>query len=141
MNWHICHKRKLLFLFVFSTYLHVFLLKFQAGELVGCGIKFCIQRALPLEIWVKKQTYMSKIRAKKVVLFYDKYVSSTIMVDSFYWNYIGSWIPTHRILLLARFLIRPILDPKFPLMRINKDGFSVQCYNCYLHDLNPSRSK
>ena len=29
MNWHICHKRKLIFLFVFSTYLHVFLLKFQ----------------------------------------------------------------------------------------------------------------
>ena len=31
-------------LFVFSTYLPVFLLKFRLGELIGCGIKFCIQR-------------------------------------------------------------------------------------------------
>ena len=36
--------KKLLFLFVFSTYLPVFLLKFRSGELVGCRIKFCIQR-------------------------------------------------------------------------------------------------
>ena len=36
--------KKLLFLFVFFTYLLVFLLKFRSGELVGCGIKFCIQR-------------------------------------------------------------------------------------------------
>ena len=32
-------EKKLLFLFVFLTYLPVFLLKFQLGELVGCGIK------------------------------------------------------------------------------------------------------
>ena len=31
-------------MFVFSTYLPVFLLKFRSGELVGCGIKFHIQR-------------------------------------------------------------------------------------------------
>ena len=30
--------KKLLFLFVFSTYLPVFLLKFRSRELVGCGI-------------------------------------------------------------------------------------------------------
>ena len=30
--------------FVFFTYLPVFLLKFLLGELVGCEIKFCIQR-------------------------------------------------------------------------------------------------
>ena len=36
--------KKLLFLFVFLTYLLVFLLKFRSGELVGCGIKFQIQR-------------------------------------------------------------------------------------------------
>ena len=36
--------KKLLFVFVFSTYLPVFLLKFRSGELVGCGIWFCIQR-------------------------------------------------------------------------------------------------
>ena len=145
-------------MFVFSTYLIVFLLKFRSGELVGCGIwfriqwvptlhtfdgprypknkkyikkmwwwchhhvfssiscfwgsgvcqkyavwvlfgcgiKFCIQRALLIEIWVKTQWDMSKIRTKKVVLFNDKYVNSTIMVDLFYWNSIGSWIPNHK---------------------------------------------
>ena len=36
--------KKLLFLFVFLTYLPVFLLKFRSGELVGCRIKFHIQR-------------------------------------------------------------------------------------------------
>ena len=36
--------QKLLFLFVFLTYLPVFLLKFRSGELVGCGIKLRIQR-------------------------------------------------------------------------------------------------
>ena len=70
----------------------------------------------PIKIWVKTQRDMSKIWTKKVVFSYDKYVNSTIMVDSFYWNSIGSWIPTHKNLLLARFLIRPILYPKFPLM-------------------------
>ena len=37
--------------------------------LVGCGIKFRIQRALLLRIWVKKQGDMSKIRTQKVVFF------------------------------------------------------------------------
>ena len=114
-------KKKTIFLFVFSTYLPVFLLKFRSRHhhhvfsgisyfwgsrvrqkhavwvLVGCGIKFRIQRALPLEIWVKTQGYMLKIQTNKVVFFYDKYFNSTIMVDSFYWNSIGSWIPTHKI--------------------------------------------
>ena len=35
--------KKLLFFFVFSTYRPLFLLKFRAGWLVGCEIKFCIQ--------------------------------------------------------------------------------------------------
>ena len=153
--------KKTTFLFVFSTYISLFLLKFRSGELVecgikikfyiqrvptqhtfdktrypknkkylkicdddiiimffsgiscfwgsgvyqkyavwvlvGCGIKFLIQWALPLKIWVKAQGDMSKIWTKKVVFFYEKYVNSTIMVDSFYWNSIGSWIPTHKI--------------------------------------------
>ena len=36
--------KKTTFLFVFSTYLPVFLLKFQSRELVGCEIKFRIQQ-------------------------------------------------------------------------------------------------
>ena len=35
--------KKILFLFLFSTYIPLFLLKFWSRELVGCGIKFCIQ--------------------------------------------------------------------------------------------------
>ena len=38
-------KKNTTFLFVFSKYLFVFLLKFRSGELVGCGIKFRIQPA------------------------------------------------------------------------------------------------
>ena len=124
-------RKKLLFVFVFSTYLPVFLLKFRSGELIGCviwfriqrvptlhtfdgprspknkkymknvmmmssshfsaisyfwgswvyqkcvvwvlvgwGIKFHIQQALPIEIWVKTQWDMSKIRTQKVVVFF-----------------------------------------------------------------------
>ena len=37
--------------------------------LVGCRIKFRIQRALLIEIWVKTQGDMSKIRTQKVVFF------------------------------------------------------------------------
>ena len=118
-------RKKLPFVFVFSTYIPMFLLKFQARELfgcgiyctsneyphcilfkdpttpkirntwekyavcgiyyfwgsgvyqkyavwvlVGCGIKFCIQWALSIEIWVKTQGDMSKIRTQKVVFFF-----------------------------------------------------------------------
>ena len=112
--------KKLLFLFIFLTYLPLFLLKFRVRKLVGCRIKFYIQRvptlhtfngphypknkkylkkmfssfwgsevhqkyavwvlvgcgikfriqwALPIEIWVKTQGDMSKIQTKKVVFF------------------------------------------------------------------------
>ena len=37
-------KKKTTFLFVFLTYLPVFLLKFRSGELIGCVILFRIQR-------------------------------------------------------------------------------------------------
>ena len=37
-------KQKTTFLFVFLTYLPVFLLKFWSRELIGCRIKICIQR-------------------------------------------------------------------------------------------------
>ena len=41
--------------------------KYAVWVLVGCGIKFRIQRALPIEIWVKTQGDMLKIRTQKVV--------------------------------------------------------------------------
>ena len=37
-------KKKTIFLFIFSTYILMILLKFWLGELVGCRTKFCIQR-------------------------------------------------------------------------------------------------
>ena len=46
-------RKKLLFVFIFSIYLHVFLLKFWSGELVGCRIKFDIQ-------WVPTQHTFDK---------------------------------------------------------------------------------
>ena len=39
--------------------------KYAVWVLVGCGIKFHIQQALPLEIWVETQGDMLKIRTKK----------------------------------------------------------------------------
>ena len=44
INLAIGIRKKTTFLFVFSTYLPVFLLKFRVGELPGCRIKFHIQR-------------------------------------------------------------------------------------------------
>ena len=43
--------------------------KYGVWVLVGCRIKFCIQQALPLRIWVKTQGDMSKNMNKKVVFF------------------------------------------------------------------------
>ena len=78
--------------------------KYAVWVLIGCGIKLCIQQALRPKLWVKTQEDMSKIRTKKLVFFNDKYVNSTIMVDLFYWNSIGSWIPTHKNLFWHVFL-------------------------------------
>ena len=57
--------KKLFFLFIFSTYLHVFLLKFWVGELLGCKIKFRIQRVPTLHSfdgphYPKNKKYMKK---------------------------------------------------------------------------------
>ena len=78
--------------------------KYVVWVLVGCRIKFHIQWILLIEIWVKTQRDMSEIRTKKVVFFNDKYVNSTIMVDLFYWNSIGSWISTQKNLFWHVFL-------------------------------------
>ena len=45
--------------------------KYAVWVLVECGIKFRIQQALSLEIWVKTQGDMSKIRTKKIVFFFS----------------------------------------------------------------------
>ena len=58
-------KKKTTFLFVFSTYLPLFLLKFQAGELVGCGIQFHIQRVPKLHSFDGSLYPKNKKRLKK----------------------------------------------------------------------------
>ena len=57
--------KKLLFLFVFSTYIPMCLLKFLLGELPRCGIKFCIQRVSTLytfdkPLYPKNKKYLKK---------------------------------------------------------------------------------
>ena len=52
-------------MFVFLTYLILFLLKFRSGELVGCGIKFYIQRVPTLHTfdgprYPKNKKYLKK---------------------------------------------------------------------------------
>ena len=178
MNWHICHKKKLLFCSYFlhislcfysnfdwesllnenfdsasNEYPHSILLidfatpktrntwnnvmmtssscfsiisyfwgsrvqqKYEMWVLVGCGIKLHIQRALPIEIWVKTQGDMSKIQTKKVVFFmipipkfilkkclrpiwYFKF--KEISLDNIWWH--GIWIKVKRPILSWNFL-------------------------------------
>ena len=44
--------------------------KYVVWVVLGCGIKLRIQGALLIEIWVKTQGDMSKIRTQKVVFFF-----------------------------------------------------------------------
>ena len=43
--------------------------KYAVWVIVGYGIKFCIQKSLPLKIWAKTHGEMSKIWTQKVVFF------------------------------------------------------------------------
>ena len=170
-------RKKLLFVFIFSTYLPVFLLNFSLREIVWCviwlciqqyphfiiltdrstpktrktwknmmmissshfsgiscfwgrgvrqkyavwvligyEIKLCIQQTLLLGILVKTQGDMSKIQTKE---------SSFVLWQICQFNHYG-WLILLKFywflncnsqnLLLVYFLIRPISDPKFPLI-------------------------
>ena len=66
--------KKLLFLFVFLTYLLMFLFKFRSRELVGCGIKFCIQRVPTLHTfdgprYPKNKKYLKKCDDDVIITF------------------------------------------------------------------------
>ena len=69
-------KKKTIVLFVFSTYLPVFLLKFRSGELVGYGIKFRIQ-LVPTQHtfegphYPKKKKYLEKRDDDIVITFFS----------------------------------------------------------------------
>ena len=72
-------RKKLLFVFVFSTYLPVFLLKFQSGELVGCRIKFRIQRVPTRHTfdgprYPKKKKYLKKHDDDVIITFFQAFL-------------------------------------------------------------------
>ena len=72
-------KKKLLFSFVFSTYLPAFLLKFQLEELVGCGIKFLIQRVptwhnFHRPRYPKNKKYLKKHDNDVIIMFYKVFL-------------------------------------------------------------------
>ena len=79
MNWHIFHKRKLLFLFVFLPYLLMFLVKFKVGELIGCGIKLHIQWVPTLHTFYrtrypKNKKYLKKCDDDIIITFFQVFL-------------------------------------------------------------------
>ena len=87
--------KKLLFLFVFSTYLFVYLLKFRLGDLIGCGIKFNIQRVPTLHTidgpyYPKNKKYLKKYDDDIIIMFFQVFlvlgvVGSIKSMSSGYW--------------------------------------------------------
>ena len=75
INLGICIIKKTIFLFVFSTYLPVFLLKFWSRELVGCGIKLHIQQVPTRHTfdgsrYPKKKKYLKKHDDDVIIMFF-----------------------------------------------------------------------
>ena len=64
MNFGI-EEEKTTFVFIFSTYLPGTLLKFRAGERVGCGIQFCIRRVPTLHTFDGTRYLKNKKYPKK----------------------------------------------------------------------------
>ena len=75
INLRIGITKKTTFLFVFSTYLPVFLLKFQSGDLIGCGMKFHIQpgptrHAFDGPCYPKNKKYLKKHDDDVIIKFF-----------------------------------------------------------------------
>ena len=71
--------KKLLFLFVFSTYLIVLLIKFRSAKLVGCGIWFHIQRVPTLHTfevpcYPKNKKYLKKSDDDIIITFFQVFL-------------------------------------------------------------------
>ena len=71
--------KKLLFLFVFSTYLPMSLLKFRVGELIGCRIKFHTQRVPTLHTfdrprYPKNKKYLKKRDDEIIITFFQVFL-------------------------------------------------------------------
>ena len=71
--------KKTTFLFVFLTYPPFFLLKFRSGELVGCEIKFHIQRVPTRHTfdgprYSKKKKYLKKRDDDVIITFFQEFL-------------------------------------------------------------------
>ena len=71
--------KKTTFLFLFSTYLRVFLLKFQEGELIGYGIWFHIQQVPTLHTfdgprYPKNKKYLKKRDDDIIITFFQVFI-------------------------------------------------------------------
>ena len=95
--------KKLLFLFVFSTYLSVFLLKFQPEELPGCEIKLCIQW-VPTRHTFDRPLYPKNNKYLKIVMMstHSTYSWRTslpqkqeIPEKTWWWHSKVCWVGTH----------------------------------------------
>ena len=79
INLGICIIKKTTFLFVFLTYLPMFLLKFRSGELVGCKIKFYIQRVSTRHTFYgpcypKNKKYLKKCDDDIIITFFQVFL-------------------------------------------------------------------
>ena len=79
INLGIGNIKKLLFLFIFSTYLPVFSLKFRSGEIVKCIIKFYIQQVstrhtLDGPCYPKNQKYLKKCDDDIIITFFQVFL-------------------------------------------------------------------
>ena len=94
--------KKLLYLFVFSTYLPVFLLKVRSRELIGCGIKFCIQQVPTHHTFYglrypKDKKYLKKCEDDIIITFFRYFLFLGQRGSSKYgeWVLIGCGIKFH----------------------------------------------
>ena len=75
-------KKNYIFLFIFLTYLPMFLLKFRSGELVGCRNKFRIQRVPSRHTFNGPRYPKNKKYMKNVVAGSVKTISSGYSLDA-----------------------------------------------------------
>ena len=66
-------------MFIFSTYFLVFLFKFRSEDLVGCGIKLCIQRVPTLDTfdgpcYPKSNKYLKKHDDDIIIMFFQVFL-------------------------------------------------------------------
>ena len=104
--------KKATFFFVFSTYIPVFLLKFSARGLVGCGIEFCIQRVPTLHNFDEPCCNKNKKYLKKMWWWCHHHVFSGIscyVINTFlsYFMFLGQWSPSKVCTMDTRWMWNP----------------------------------